>query len=121
MSEVISFGKIVPLVPAIDMDEVIQFYEEELGFTKLFENEDFSYAGLGKDAIEFHLYKTNDQHLAHWSVIRLQTDEIEKLYDQLKDKEYIHPNDKLRIKEYGLKEFSIVDPSGVLVTFFKKV
>jgi hypothetical protein len=59
--------------------------------------------------------------LADWSVIRLQTDTIERLYEQLKDKKYIHPNGRLEIKEYGLKEFSIIDPSGVLVTFYKKV
>ncbi len=120
MSNIISFGNIIPLVPAIRMQEVIDFYERELGFSKLFQDEESGYTGLGRDGIEFHLYKTSDRHLADWTVIRVQTNHIAELYDELKDKEYMHPNGRLEFKEYGLHEFSIIDPSGVLVTFFER-
>lgn len=110
-----SFGGIIPLVPAINMDEAIQFYIQELGFSKSFQKGD--HTGLKRDEVELHLYQTNDKHLADWSVIRLQTNNIENLYEQLKDK---HPNAKLQLMPYGLKEVSVVDPSGVLVRFFEK-
>lgn len=73
--------------------------------------------GLGRDGIEFHIYQTNDKQLADWSVIRLQTNNIE---EQLKDKKYIHRRGRLQLMDYGLKEFSLIDSSGVLVRFFEK-
>ncbi|RLQ93307.1 VOC family protein [Falsibacillus albus] len=124
MKQSFSFGNIVPLIPALHLDETIAFYVKELGFTKIFQDEDSGYTGLCRDDVELHLYKTEDQalskQLAEWTVIRLQTSKIEKLYRILKDKDFLHPNaNKIELKEYGLKEFSIVDPSGVLITFYE--
>ena len=64
----------------------VQFYVEELGFSKLFK--EGGHTGMKRHEVELHLYQTNDKHLADWSVIRIQTNNI-NLYEKLKDK---HPN-----------------------------
>ncbi len=47
---------------------------------------------------------------------------IEKFYDLLKSKDIkIHPNGKLETKPWNMKEFSLIDPDGTLLTFGEKI
>jgi hypothetical protein len=57
------------------------------------------------------------QHLVDWSVIRLQTNNIENLYDKLKEK---HPQAKRQLMPWGLKEVCVVDPSESLLGVLSK-
>ncbi|KKI89841.1 hypothetical protein WQ54_22070 [Bacillus sp. SA1-12] len=112
---------LVPLVPAIHMEKTVTFYTDQLGFINHIRDGDpLSYAGLKNEHVEFHLYHTSDQHLCDWSVIRIETNNIDDLYEMYKEREFLHPNGKLQLKPYGLKEFSLLDPNGVLITFFER-
>ncbi|OAS87813.1 MULTISPECIES: hypothetical protein [Metabacillus] len=112
---------IVPLVPAIEMEKTIAFYTEQLGFNNhIRDGEPLTYAGLKNGNVEFHLYKTSKKYLCDWSVIRIETNNINDHYEKYKKREFLHPNGKLELKNYGLKEFSLLDPNGVLVTFFER-
>jgi hypothetical protein len=53
-----SFGSIVPLVPAINIDEVVQLYVQELGFTKLFQLKKLNTRfGKGRGRLQLMDYK----------------------------------------------------------------
>ncbi len=110
-----------PLFPASDLEQAIEFYEKKLGFTCAFRSgEPADYAGVQRDTVEIHLFQSSDRHLAEWTSCRIQVRNIEALYEEYKASGVIHPNGQLATKPWGLKEFSIIDITGVCVTFFER-
>lgn len=110
----IEFRRADPILPALDISESAGFYEENLGFTRT--NDDADYAVLERDAVEVHLWKTNDRNLSENTSCRFAVTDVEALYEQLNPKGVVHPNAHLR-EERGRKEFAVLDPAGVLVWF----
>lgn len=111
---------ITPVIPAgADLNAAIAFYEL-LGFTKTWQNGDM--ARMSRDAVNILLFQNEDRHLAEWTSCRVEETNIETLYEEFNQKggQMIHPNGKLETKPWGLKEFAILDPAGVCVTFFER-
>lgn len=47
---------------------------------------------------------------------------IDKFFEQIKAKNIeIHPNGNLETKPWGMKEFSLLDPNGTLLSFGEKI
>ncbi|MBW4569657.1 MAG: VOC family protein [Tolypothrix carrinoi HA7290-LM1] len=118
-------GKISPIIPAgSDMEKAIAFYEQQLGFTTIYqEGEPVTMAIVKRDSVEIFLQKNDDKHLAEWTTFRIQVDGIEQLYQELQTNggQMIHPNGFLEIKPWGTKEFAILDVAGVCITFYESV
>lgn len=118
-------GKISPIIPAgDDVEKAIAFYEEQLGFTVLYqEGQPITLALVQRDAAEIFLQKNADQHLAEWTTFRIEVQQIEALYQELQAKggRMIHPKGQLELKPWGMKEFVILDPAGVAITFYERV
>ena len=111
---------ITPMIPAGgDLDAAIAFYEQ-LGFTKTWQHGDT--ARMSRDAVNILLFQNEDRHLAEWTSCRVQVANIEALYEEFSQMggQMIHPNGKLETKPWGLKEFAILDPAGVCLTFFER-
>jgi catechol 2,3-dioxygenase-like lactoylglutathione lyase family enzyme len=115
------FGNISPLIPAgDDVEKAISFYEQKLGFTTIHkEGNPPRMAIVKRDSAEIFLVKNDYQQLAESISFRIQVSNIEQLYEeyQNKDTEMIHPNGKLETKPWGMKEFVILDPAGICITF----
>lgn len=114
---------ISPIIPAgSDMEKSIAFYEQQLGFTTIYkEGEPVTMAIVKRDSAEIFLQKNDDTHLAEWTTFRIQVDHVEQLYEEFQTKggQMIHPNGKLQTKPWGAKEFAIIDPAGVCITFYE--
>lgn len=109
------FLSAVPVLPALDINEAITFYEQRLGFTTDFKYDD--YAGLSRDRIQIHLWLCADRHIAENSSCRVNVRHIENLYEEYQAQQVIHPNSSLVTKPWGFKEFIVLDLNGNAITF----
>lgn len=112
---------ISPLIPGgSDLKTTVAFYEEKLGFQCIHsEGDPMHMAIVERDAIQIFLIRNEDRHLAEGTSLRIQVEGIERLYRELqaKDDSMFHPNGKLETKPWGMKEFVVLDPMGICLTF----
>ena len=116
-------GNISPLIPAgANVETAIAFYEK-LGFKVIHkEGQPVRMAIVQRDAAEIFLVKNDYVFLAESIALRIQVNQLEQYYNKLLsiDSEMIHPNGKLESKPWGVKEFVVLDPNGVCITFYEK-
>lgn len=106
-----------PIIPVADMPRSIRFYVEVLGFDVTRKSE--SYSILTRGGASLHLTLADDQSVLdatrrHFSIY-LEVEGIEELWahvSQFKDRYKIRD---LFDREYGMREFHIIDPDGCLV------
>jgi hypothetical protein len=102
-----------PVLPCLNMVETVNFYQK-LGF------ETYMYAGYlvaNFQRAEIHFWETDDIHLANNSGCYIHVHQIEKFYYAYQQHNIIHPQGKLEIKAWGMKEFAILDNNGNLIRF----
>jgi catechol 2,3-dioxygenase-like lactoylglutathione lyase family enzyme len=111
--------QIHPKLPMRNKAATKDFYCNLLGF-EIFGSEFFEgYLMLQKDKIQIHFFE--HQNLIpeeNYGQVYIRTNEIENVYAQfIRDGVQIHPNGKLELKHWEIKEFSILDPDSNLLTF----
>lgn len=123
MSKLPVLKSISPVIPSGgNLETAIAFYEQKLGFTTIYkEGNPATIAIVKRNSAEILLQQNDDRHLAEWTTLRIQVEQIEQLYAELQTKggEMIHPNGKLQTKPWGMKEFAVIDSAGVCLTFYK--
>lgn len=123
MSNIPRLGTVIPILPAgSDVEKAIAFYEQQLGFTTIYkEGDPITMAIIERDAAELFLYQNDDTHLAKGTALRIQVDRIEQLHEEFQAKggRMIHPKGTLQLKPWGAKEFVVLDPAGVCITFYE--
>ena len=104
----------VPVLPALDLEQTLDYYEGKLGFTILSEYP--GYALLERDGAELHFFECEDKYLADNSGCYLRVENIEALHEELANADIttLHP---LEVKPWGMKEFSLIDVNGNLLRF----
>lgn len=118
-------GNISPLIPAgSDVDVAIAFYEK-LGFSTIHkEGNPIRMAIVKRDTAEIFLVKNDYKQLVAEEIsLRIHVTNIEQLYQEFESKgeKIIHPNGKLEAKPWGVKEFVVLDPAGVCITFYEPI
>ena len=112
---------ISPLIPGgNDLKTTVAFYEQQLGFQCIHqEGAPIHMAIVQRDSTQIFLIQNEDRHLAEGTSLRIQVEGIEQLYQEFQNKggAMIHPNGKLETKPWGMKEFVVLDPMGVCITF----
>lgn len=106
-----------PILPVDDVSRAVGFYTDVLGFTVNVNSPD--YAVLQRDTASLHLTKVSNEGVlqairGHMSIY-LDVQNIESLWthvSQFKDRYKIRD---LFDREYGMREFHIIDPDGCLV------
>lgn len=109
------FYNVIPVMPALNISRSIIFYEQQLGFAKKFEFND--YAGLTRGGIEIHLWLCENPKIPENTSCRINVSNIEELYQEYQQVNVIHPNGKLEQKPWGLKEFIILEVNGNAIHF----
>ena len=111
----------VPVLPVEDMQATVSFYTQKLGFNVDFEHD--GYVGLKRDSVEVHFSNVPGdlaRTLASQTMCRFIVDDVDKLYEEYSQHEnVIHPNGKLQDKSWGTREFGVLDPAGVCLTFYR--
>jgi len=109
--------KAVPLLPARNIRESIDFYEAKLGFTALnFGN----YAILKYKTFEIHLVMSSEQATGNVPGCVIMVEDIEDMYTLFSSKGLLSVNAKLKDMPWGLREFSIKDNNNNLIRFAQK-
>ena len=109
--------KAVPLLPALNIRESIDFYEAKLGFIGLnFGN----YAILKYQNFELHLFMSPERPTGNVAGCVIMVDNIEDLYALFSTKGLLNLKGKLKDMPWGLREFSITDNNNNLIRFAQK-
>ncbi|MBZ0135207.1 MAG: VOC family protein [Planctomycetes bacterium] len=115
----------IPVLPVEDFNAALSFYKDKLGFSETFRdnNDAPGYVGLKRDDVELHLTGVGGglaRTVAEQTMARFLVGDVEKLYAEYeKQDNVIHPNGKLQQKPWGTREFGVLDPSGVCLTFYR--
>jgi hypothetical protein len=113
----IKFKSAVPKQAAGNISKAVEFYEQKLGFSRMFVLDD--YAGVARGPVEIHLWRCEDKYIAENTACRVNVEGIEALYEEYRPRGVIHPNGVLETKPWGLKEFTVLDLDGNGITFYE--
>lgn len=108
-----------PILASLNEKETIQFYTEKLGFT-LNSNWD-GYLIFSRDEIGIHLWPCDNEEIAKNTGCYIYVTEADNLYAEYTSRDIIHPNGKLIVKPWKMKQFSVLDNNGNLINFGEKV
>ena len=121
MDDPFTFGPVTPVIPATDLLRSIAFYVETLGFEEVFRSGDPpEYAGLRCGAATIHLFACNEPKIAEWTAFRIAVDAVDALFERCLAADIVHPNGALSERPWGTRDFTVLDPSGVGVTFWER-
>ncbi len=111
------FQKAVPVLPAINISNTIEFYNCKLGFTATNMG---NYAILKKRDVEIHLCMAESKQAFVLCTCYIFVDNVEDLYADMSIKDLIYPKGQLVKKPRGFKEFTIKDNNGNVIHFGQK-
>ena len=131
-------GRTIPALPARDVAAAVEFYGERLGFGVL--HHDDGFAVLRRDEAVLHLWQADDERwrgreaaspvasgaesfLAGTASCRIETADVDALYEELRRREVLHPTSREGIArtDFGTREFHALDLDGNLVSFYRWV
>ncbi len=113
------FQLAIPKFPAANVQQAAAFYEQKLGFRKLFDYGD--YAGVARDGVEIHLWECANKLIAENTACRIQVADVEAVYAEYQQAGVIHPHCLLEVKPWGLKEFVALDLDGNALFIFQSI
>lgn len=104
----------IPKLASLDIERSVTFFEQ-LGFTRTAVYS--TVAMVTRDNVDIHFWLTADPAVPKLTGCRVNVDGIDALYAEFLLLDIIHPDDPLGDKPWGLREFSILDVDGNLLTF----
>ena len=108
-----------PKLPMRNKNITRDFYIHKLGFQE-FGSADFDgYLMVEKDTIQIQFFEfATLEPTENYGQVYIRTNAIDDLFQTfVKNRVAIHPNGHLKVKPWGQKEFSILDPDHNLLTF----
>jgi hypothetical protein len=109
MNSAPGFGPVTPVIPADDVGR------------SLSSGEPVNYAGLRRGLATLHLFACSEPNIARWTAFRIGVDEIELLFEHAEAAGIVHPGGRLGVRPWGSREFTVLDPSGVGITFWQRM
>ena len=117
------FTALRPMMWTEDLDGSIAFYTGTLGFECGDKNDDWGWASLERDGVHIMLARPN----AHTEYKRIgftgsfyfNTDDVERLWAELKDKAKICYN--IESFPWGMREFALYDNNGYILQFGQEI
>ena len=119
-------GKLTPLIPSgKDMSATVAFYEQKLGFTIAYQDENM--AILQRGDAEIIINDFDDPHVASQTSFRIQVSEVDTLYAEYQT-QAIAPFElgegaglgRLTNTPWGTREFAVRDLAGVCIAFYQR-
>ena len=107
------FSKSDPILAALDVERMVEFYETKLGFRRSWCDE--NYGIVRRDDIAIHFWHCDDPKLPQSTGCYLWVTDIDTMYEEFKAVGVVHPNGPLGDKPWGVREFSALDLDGNLL------
>ena len=114
------------MIPVRDIKESLAFYQEQLGFTKLFDDaqwqtEGITYAGIVRDDIALHLQATVEGQDEAAPLVRIRVENIERLHAEYAAAGVVAESGPLADKPWGSRDFGVYDPNKAALVFFETI
>ena len=114
-------SQIIAKLPFTDKQKTKDYYSD-LGFDFVADYDHYLIATYNNSELHFFEFKELLPEKSDFMLYLKISSNIEKFYDLVKSKDIkIHPNGKLETKPWNMKEFSLIDPDGTLLTFGEKI
>jgi catechol 2,3-dioxygenase-like lactoylglutathione lyase family enzyme len=121
MESLTDFGPITPVIPANDIGRSLAFYVDVLGFEEVFRSgSPTDYAGVRRGLATLHLFACTEAKIAEWTGFRIGVSNIESLFARYEALGIVHPNGTLGERPWGSRDFTVLDPSGIGITFWEQ-
>lgn len=104
-----------PVLASLNTNETVAFYHDKLNFKIGWHDE--NYVIIGRDKIEIHFWKCDDEVFPQNTSCYVYVDQVDKLYEEFEKAGVVHPNGKIEDKPYGIREFAILDIHGNMIKF----
>jgi catechol 2,3-dioxygenase-like lactoylglutathione lyase family enzyme len=105
------------MLAVADMKETLRFYQEILGFSVVMQSP--AYSIVQRDGLTLHFQQAADEEvlrsMRQHTEFYLEVRGIRALWETVKEHKDRFRIRDLFVREYGMTEFHIVDPNGVLV------
>lgn len=118
-----TFSHAATILPVRNVSEAATFYRDQLGFEISFTWEDPpSYAVLKAGGVNIHLSQRGDdvKPSSIHTAIYIFVHDVDALYQTYLKRE-IEMAEEIATHEYGMRDFTVRDPEGYLITFGKGV
>lgn len=125
MAKRAELNDVIPVLPARDVSEAVQFYVERLGFELVFQDSGDRphYAGIRRGAVALHLQFQFEEDFeagtAGQAMLRLVVDDPDVLFGEYRDKDVFHEGTQLRDTSWGTREFAFWDLNHNGLTFMR--
>lgn len=117
-----------PIVPVRNVERSISFYVETLSFEIVHWTDDNTFALVRRGPVHVQLIACDDPHVlavtATNIAMYIEVDGLDALYDRLKPRLDLLPKARVRApfdQDYGMREFHVKDPDGMLLFFGEAV
>jgi catechol 2,3-dioxygenase-like lactoylglutathione lyase family enzyme len=133
----VTFVGTTPAMPSGDVDRIIEFYRDVLGFEVVHHDGDF--AVLARDAARITLWGATDESwrekldpekpvcsgaesfIAGTASFRVHVQGgVDDLYAACNEREVVHPKAHIDDTWWGTREFAVLDPDGNLVSLYEE-
>jgi len=113
-------NKVIPKIFYSDIKVGLDLFIDCLGFTIKYSEPggEHPFYIVDRDGVTLFLHEDDEYAKKDRPEIRLDTDDIEALHSELmgKNLKFFHPNlSAVKLQPWGLKEFALLDKSGVCV------
>ena len=104
-----------PVLAALDVIELCNFYEQKLGFQSSWK--DKNYGIVHRDEITLHFWHCDNKIFPENTSCYVDVMDVDTLYEEMKTTGVVHPNGKIADQPWGRREFAILDLHGNLIRF----
>lgn len=108
----------IPKLASLNIERTLAFFER-IGFKRSGSYPD--YGIVHRDGAQLHFWLCTDPRIPHETACRIEVEDIDALFAEMAKLDVIHPNGHLENKPWGVREFSILDIDGNLLTFQQDV
>jgi len=112
-----SVVRISPMLATADMDATLEFYQQVLGFSPVMHSPDYSI--VQRDGLTIHFQRAADEEtlqcMRKHTEIYIEVRGIREMWKHVQTFRGRFKTRDLFDRDYGMTEFHIVDPGGVLV------
>jgi DNA-binding transcriptional MerR regulator len=109
----------IPVLASLDLEATGRFYTERLGFEVAATYPD--YLITNRDDIEIHFWLTDDTDIPKQTSCYVRVAGIDALYAEMEAAGVVHPNGPLTTKDYGVRDFAVLDGDGNLIKFGERI
>ncbi len=114
-------SQIIPKLPFREKQKTKDYYSD-LGFEFVADYDNYLIATYNNSELHFFEFKELKPEQSDFMLYLKISSNIDKFYEHIKFRNIkIHPNGSLETKPWNMREFSLIDPDGTLLTFGEKM